>query len=487
MGNKLCAPPSRRCCGSHITLAEGVSTIQQLHASYEYGDVLVSIRASMVEAPPSDAATQLRGCVDLASIAAEDAESRDVIRVCGGIDTVVAAIDRFKNDAVVVAEACRALREICRGNAKNQEYVGGGACVKLISALHNFPDDEGVQRPVLGALRTVVVPHLDAFLQNGGLDAVLGVMDRFPGNGPLGEGCCQLLHDIASSPPSRLRVVEGGGVENILRAMVGSPESLPVQKAACSALGALAFDEELSHRVMRSLVKEGGIERITIAMSNFRCPGKGGSGRRRRGQNGKTPKSSRALAAAAQGARGGGSGGEKDGTRKKRVQPTHEGMGEGEEGALCAPRAVDADITEGTEGYEEGEPNGRERGERGNTTTAYMVDDERNFEDLALGGYGLGPYGLDPAHRTPARDLIHFQKEACVALRYILRTEYEYIAIARKAGTIDLLEEAARRGIRPAVEHLERIRLAETYGPGPPSKNTAHVASRAAARATLSS
>jgi len=130
-----------------------------------------------------DAAVQMLGCVSLAKRACTSVESATHVALCGGIDAVVNAMSYNPDEPIIQEEACAALRFLAAANDRYDiSFTSAGAILSMVSAMKDHPIDPIIQETASLTLGNVGVSSDSAIttFSAGGIKAMINALGTHP-------------------------------------------------------------------------------------------------------------------------------------------------------------------------------------------------------------------------------------------------------------------------------------------------------------------
>jgi hypothetical protein len=228
------------------------------------GAVEVALRA--VRNHPGSAAIQF-ACMCLLDGLVEHADAKVAMLHGGGVEAVVAALVRHRDDARVQEGGCRVLATLTAeaDSALCDAIIGTGATDALLTALQRHPDVHAVQERSCAALaRLACRPAArEIASRSGGIGIVVAAMRRH-----LKQHCAcvqvygmDALICLACSETSKSAAVDGGGLDAAVAAMRHHEGNADVQLLGCKLLASLALEP-----MTRDAVAARGIDAVRQAL-----------------------------------------------------------------------------------------------------------------------------------------------------------------------------------------------------------------------------
>ena len=259
---------------------------------------------TMMHTHEGKAALQAEACRTLA-IRASSADNQAKIVLAGGLERIMAAMDRHAGDTDVQDSACRALGQLAFGNTQYQiKMAAAGGLKRIITAMKRHTEKPSVQHNACGAL-LMFATHNERntreIVAAGGLECIMAAMDmehaivqhlaytvfaallpfatkymqagivhivaamaRHSGDATLQCLACDVLGQLATvDSDNQVRIAEARGLDSILTAMDTHKKEHRVQWNACIALQNLAVNNK-ENQV--KIAAAGGPQRIITAM-----------------------------------------------------------------------------------------------------------------------------------------------------------------------------------------------------------------------------
>ena len=161
------------------------------------------------------------------------------MRGVGGVEAVLAGMDRHYKDYFVQQEGCGAIINFCSGNAANRQAVLDADGVRIIvQAIHEHPEQPRPQERCIGALANLGEdPRAKVeVLEVDGIEAVLESMARLPGEKTVIQYGLAALSSLAvGSDPTKDHIKGSGGIDTLVK-MVSDFDD---EEIATAVLGAI--------------------------------------------------------------------------------------------------------------------------------------------------------------------------------------------------------------------------------------------------------
>ena len=175
-------------------------------------------------------------------------------------------------------ELCARARNMAAdGEGGRRAIAQSGGLALVCAAIGLHAEHPGRAARVLGA-RQHGGRRFDRLVERaGGIHRVCEALEAHePHAGVAEDGCSALANLACADRPTRLALVEAGGVTRVPRDGA-HPEVVGVQQEGCAAIANLSWGEMQK----RDVIAAGGAERIFAAMKGHEVRGAAGVGRRR--------------------------------------------------------------------------------------------------------------------------------------------------------------------------------------------------------------
>jgi hypothetical protein len=256
--------------GNSVVLEIGFAVLAQL-ASSEDVHIILSIVFSdgvdfLLEGMtmfPHHLGIQTEACKAFSHLSIEG-ETRMVVCEQGGVGLIASALASHEDNEHLVGFACSALLNLT-ADCSAESIEGAGIVARVVRLLDMHPDTGSVRRSCLGILQNVSMKGpsaKEAIATSGGLDAVIRILGLHSDPPDVLERAFTTLWSLAVLPENRKRILEGGGIDHLVCAMLSLVEFGGAQQQACGCLCTLATDP--TNRSAIGLA--GGCEAIMYGM-----------------------------------------------------------------------------------------------------------------------------------------------------------------------------------------------------------------------------
>lgn len=165
----------------------------------------------------------------------------------------------------VQARACQSLLQILSDPGGQDQVMKEVGIAPLIKVMVGHPHSESVQADACKVLRELVKGREDIMQEltrSGGAEAISRAMRNHPSCMTILQDGVWVLQHLTMISLGRQRIALRGGIDDINSLLKNHKTNVEIQEASCSALGNLAFDQEL-----RSLVGADSIEAVLESMA----------------------------------------------------------------------------------------------------------------------------------------------------------------------------------------------------------------------------
>jgi len=209
---------------------------------------------------PTHQFVQVHACEALGNLAFV-VENRSAIAAAGGIEAVVAALKEHMNSNYVVVAACRVLQNLSLDDKIHPQLMAAGSARAVVSAMDTHCAAQVVQESGCRALCNLSHHNGEGTVASaGGIDAILRAMRIHRDVAGVQEHACLVLRNLCASESNRLRVVMGGGIDDVILALTASWRCASSVQA-CAVLGDLAISTECHG----ALIQGGCVEAVVRA------------------------------------------------------------------------------------------------------------------------------------------------------------------------------------------------------------------------------
>ena len=214
---------------------------------------------------PKHKFVQVHACEALGNLAVV-VENRAAIAAAGGIEAVVAALAAHVQSKYVAEPGLRALQNLSLDDGSQAQLTAAGSARAVVSAMDAHRAEKTVQESGCRALCNLSYHNGEGDVAStGGIDAILRAMRIHQGVARVQQNACKALRNLCATESNRVRVLMGGGVDDLIQALTTHTSSSAgeVRQQACAVLGDLAISAECHG----SMLQQGSVEAVVFAVS----------------------------------------------------------------------------------------------------------------------------------------------------------------------------------------------------------------------------
>lgn len=192
---------------------------------------------------PEHLGIQMYGCKAFSHLSIEG-ETRMVICEQGGLALIVSSLASHHDDQELAEYACSALLNLTSDSP--EETINGTEIVdRVVQLLERYKRAPSIRRNCLGILQNISMKGPDAkasIASSGGLDAVIRTIEQQSDPPDVLERAFTTMWSLAVLNENRERIVQSGGIDHAVQAMLSLVEYEGAQQQACGCLCTLAMD-----------------------------------------------------------------------------------------------------------------------------------------------------------------------------------------------------------------------------------------------------